>query len=200
MKGLKNFIAQNVNTISLVLICIALALSFAIIFWGLEDTDRNVLNLLAVTGTMASFFGLTIALIQIIALKEISVVTKNTITSTKGKLMLGISISDVSDTIRLAKEIDNFLGYQKYEIARYKLLELRDKLIEFKSSSEFIEIIGSSRLDEIVESLNAQNSQLHAIVYSEEQIEYDAENIVISLNEISGCLNDFRHQIKYQTV
>lgn len=171
-----------------------------IIGFKISDEEKTLVNSLSIIGTMASFFGLAIAFIQIMALKEISVITQTTISDTKDKLILGISISDVTEAIKLISEIDSYLGNQKYEISRIKVLELRDKLIQFKSNTIFKTIIKEEIVDEIIEKLNFQSTTLYSIIFSEEELKYNPEDIINELQKISTYLRDFSNKIKYQTV
>jgi hypothetical protein len=200
LKKTKKIISENADTLTVGLLIIGLALTFYILLFKLDTPDRTTINIISVIGTTSSFFGLAIAFIQIIALKEISVITQTTISVTKNKLMLGISISDVTEAISLITEIDSFIGNQKYEIARLKLMDLREKLIQFKSSDEFKLIVQESRIKEIIETLNLQISILYNVVFSEIEIKFNSEDINSQLQEIATYLTDFKNKIKYQTV
>lgn len=200
MKKIKTIITENVDTITVILIIAGFILTLYFIGFKITEDEKTTINILSIIGTIASTFGLAIALIQIVALKEISVVTQSTIQDTKDKLMLGISISDVTEAIKLISEIDIFIGNQKYEIARLKILDLREKLIQFKSSREFQLIIEDNKIQEIIGMLNTQISTIYNVVFSEEEIKYNPEEITNQLQEIATHLTDFRNKIKYQTV
>lgn len=200
MKKIKTLITENVDSITIILIVMGLLLTIYIVGFKLIDNEKTTVNILSVIGTIASSFGLAIALVQIIALKEISVITQSTIQDTKEKLMLGISISDVTEAIKLIAEIDSFIGNQKYEIARLKIVDLREKLIQFKSSQEFQLIVEDNKIQEIIRMLNTQISSIYNVIFSEEEIKYNPEEITNQLQEIATHLTDFRNKIKYQTV
>lgn len=200
MKKTKTIITENVDAITVILIIAGLLLALYLVGFKLTDEEKTTINILSVIGTIASSFGLAIALIQIIALKEISVITQSTIQDTKEKLMLGISISDVTESIKLISEIDSFIGNQKYEIARLKIVDLREKLIQFKSSKEFQLIVEDNKIQEIIGMLNTQISTIYNVIFSEEEIKYNPEEITNQLQEIATHLTDFRNKIKYQTV
>lgn len=186
--------------LTIIFIIVGVLLTAYLVGFKLTDEEKTTVNVLSIIGTIASSFGLAIALIQIIALKEISVVTQSTIKDTKEKLMLGISISDVTEAIKLISEIDSFIGNQKYEIARLKIIDLREKLIQFKSSKEFQVIIQDNKIKEIISMLNIQISTIYNVIFSEEEIKYNPEDITNQLQEIATHLTDFRNNIKYQTV
>jgi hypothetical protein len=200
LKKIKKIITENVDTLTIALVIVGLLLTLYLIGFKLKPEDKNLVNSLSIIGTMASFFGLAIAFIQIVALKEISVITQSTISDTKNKLMLGISISDVTEAIKLIAEIDSYIGNRKYEISRLKIIELREKLIQFKSSKDFLLIVQGNLIDEIIEQLNLQISSLYNVVFSEEEIGYNPEDVTNQLQKISTYLSDFRNKIKYQTV
>lgn len=200
MKKTKKIISENADSLTIGLIIVGLALTFYILLFKLTTAERTTINIISVIGTMASLFGLAIAFIQIIALKEISVITQNTISDTKNKLMLGISISDVTEALSLVSEIDSFIGNQKYEIARLKIMDLREKLIQFKSSEEFKLIVQEVRIKEIIETLNLQISILYNVVFSEIELKFNSEDVNSQLQEVATYLTDFKNKIKYLTV
>jgi len=200
LKKTKKIISENADSLTVGLIVLGLALTFYILLFKLTTTERTTINIISVIGTMASLFGLAIAFIQIIALKEISVVTQTTISETKNKLMLGISISDVTEALSLVSEIDGFIGNQKYEIARLKIMDLREKLIQFKSSEEFKLIVQEVRIKEIIETLNLQISILYNVVFSEIEVKFNSEDVNSQLQEVATYLTDFKNKIKYKTV
>ena len=196
----KQFLSEYANLITSVLLLIGVLLT-ALSIIIIKKEDRTFINILSVIGTMASIFGLSIAFIQIIALKEISVVTQRTIQLTKDKLILGLSISDVSEAIEMIREIESNIGLQKYEIAWVRIKDLKVKLIQFMTSEEFKKIVPERRIKETIDFLSIQSTRLYLIVYSEEgEAKYDPEPINRSLQEISTQLNDFKSRIKYNTV
>lgn len=197
---MKKFISEYSDTITICLIIVAILLTIYFVGWQLEVKEKTFINLFSIIGTMASISGFLIAIIQIVALKEISEITNNTIQSTKTKLILGISISDVSEAIKLINEIDTYLGIQKHEIARLKLIDLREKIMQFKSSEEFNRIFDPKKIGETIIYLNFEISQLKNTIFSDVEVPYDAENITQKLQEISTYFIDFKNKIKYQTI
>ncbi len=176
LKKFKKIIADHTDEITIGIIILGIVL-FIFITFQLELQQRTVLNLISVMGTMVSTFGFTIALMQIIAFKELSEVTQTTITETKIKLILGISISVVTEAIKLVSEIDSFIGNRKYEIARHKIIDLREKLIQSKTSDEFKLIVKENKIKSILSVLNVQINTLYKLIFSEIEIKYDPESI-----------------------
>jgi hypothetical protein len=197
---MKKFVSENADGITVTLTIIGLLISIYLIGFILTDSEKTLVNVSTVIGTIASFFGLGIAFIQIFALKEISVITQATIQDTKNKLMLGISISDVTESIKLISEIDSYIGNQKYEIARLKIVDLREKLIQFKSSEEFKLVVQDNKIKDIIDVLNVQISTLYNVIFSEIDIKYNPDDITSQLQDIATHLTDFKNKIKYQTV
>lgn len=200
IKSFKTFISEYADSLTIGLVLFGLFLTLYFIFYQISDVDRTTLNVLSTIGTMASFFGLAIAFVQIVALKEVSEITNKTIEQTKERIILGISISDVTEAIKLISEIDSYLGNQKYEISRLKIIELSDKLIQFKLNEIFKTIIKEELVDDIIDKLNIQISTLYSIIYSEEDIKYNPEFIITDLQRISTILRDFSSRIKFKTV
>lgn len=200
MKRIKKIIVENVDHLTIAFVIVGLISTIYIIGFRLTDEEKTTINVISILGSIASFFGLAIAFIQIMALKEITEVTRNTIDETKSRLLLGISISEVTESIKLTQEIDNYIGTEKYEIARVRIIDLRDKLLQFKTSNELHKIVKVEELNEIVSVLNIHLSNLHEIVYSENDLKYEGKDLSNLLQKIATYLTDFKNNIKFQTV
>lgn len=202
MKKIKKIIVENVSFLTIALIVIGVLVSIMFLSFVLKDEDKTVINVISVLGSIASFFGLAIAIIQIVSLKEITELTRSIITETKSRLLLGISISEVGDSISLIHEIEMYIGNNNYEISRIRLIDLRGKLIQFKTSDDLKSIVKEEELTSIIDKLNLYMSTLYIYVYEYEQQEvvFDRTEFSIFLHKIATYLTDFKNKIKYQTV
>jgi hypothetical protein len=199
-KKLKKLVSEYSGILTFILVVIGIILIGLLIFL-LKKENRSFINIISIIGTMASIFGLTITYIQIIAIKEISVITQTTIQNTKDKIILGLSISDVTEAIEVIGEIETNIGLQKYEIAWIMLKQLKGKLFQFLASEEFKKNIDEKEFKTTIEFVSIQCTTLYLITFTErDETLYDPEPINKCLQRIYDLLNDFKSRIKYNTV
>lgn len=199
MKGLKEFVVKYPGQISWWLFGIGLITGLIITYY-LPSEKKTLLTLVSFWGSLTSFFGISIALIQIVSIKETSEVTKITIEETKNKLILGISISDVTDAISSLEQVDSNIGLKNYEIARYRLIDVRKRFFQFKNHPEFKNLIDEETVNDIIKMLNKQiSSDLFEMVFNEKNIDYDNKPLMENLQTLNTVMLEFKEKIKFQT-
>lgn len=167
----------------------------------IPSEDRTLINYLSLIGTLASLLGLAIAIIQIIALKQISFVTQSAINEAKDKLLLSISINDVAEAAELIGEIENALGLQKYEVANIRIKELKIKLLQFKKDNEFLKIVSEERIKVIIDFLSIQITSLLLVIHNVDELaKYEPDSFFEYLQEISTYLSEFKNSIKFKVI
>lgn len=171
-----------------------------ITYGKLKPEEQTLINMYSIIGTYASIFGLAITLIQVVAVKEIAKITSQTINETKNRIQIGISIADVSEAAKLIQEVDSYLGTNRFEIARIRITDLRDKLIQFKSNESFKKIVKLEEIDEIISFLNLHLANLYEQIYSEENITYNSKELSSELQKIGTYLQDFKNNIQFSTI
>lgn len=199
MKKIKHFISKNANLITILIAISGLVVLYYLIFGELPSEQRNLMNIQSLIGTIISIFGISITLIQIIAVKEISEVTQNTIRNTKDRMIISISVTDVNDAIKFVGEIENFIGNQKYEIAILRITDLRNKLIQFKSSDDFKSVMAIEHIETAISDLSIQILNLQAAL-EKSNYKFNAKKLMQLLQSVGIYLNDFQNNIKLKTV
>jgi len=113
-------------------------------------------------GSVASFFGLIIALLQIRSVKEITEATQRAIKETRAQLIVNISISDLAKAIKLIEQIQTYLLYNKLDLAYLRLQDLRILLLQFGSNPQFLRKTTRETYDSLL-----QNIGIHLINLSD---------------------------------
>lgn len=92
--------------------------------------DQTVINFITVLGTYLSIFGLIVAYIQISSVKKIAKLTEEKVQETRDKIILILSVSDISKAIKVAEEAQFLLNNSKYDAALLRLKDLKSVIIQ----------------------------------------------------------------------
>ena len=76
-------------------------------FYVLYDGGRGVIDTIPVVGSVASFFGLIIAILQIANVRSSSEAAKEAAEDEKSEVYNFVSLSDVSSAIKMLDEVKN---------------------------------------------------------------------------------------------
>jgi len=89
----------------------------AILALKLAREGKSLSDIVSTVGSVASFFGLIIALLQIKSVKEITETTQRAIAETREQLIVNISISELAKAIKLIEQIQTYLRYNEFHLA-----------------------------------------------------------------------------------
>ena len=140
-----------------------------------------------------------IAYVQIFEIKRITEITARAVDNTRKRLLLRVSLTEVTETIKIIEEIEDFLSRNDYDSARKKTNTLRDKLIQICNSTSYKKFDKSNDSNYFVRRTNdIQTSFFSATYFIGGEDEYDFENetrnkldhykIHAGLQEISALL------------
>lgn len=87
----------------------------------------NVVNVISILGVYSSVFALVVTLYQVMSIKQISEQTKEKINNV-------LSVSDCTKYATLVRTVQDDIRCSRYELALYKLQQVKDYLLRFKSN------------------------------------------------------------------
>lgn len=145
------------------------------LFLKLWRDGRSLLEIISAVGSIASLFGLIIAILQIQSVKVISVATQRAVADTKAQLVQNISISDLAQAIKLIEQIQEYLGYSKFELAYVRLQDLRVLLIQFVAAHS-IEEYEREEYENLLKDIGIHSVNLYDAVYKDKVIRVSGIN------------------------
>ena len=184
------------NQVSITLVFIGVLLAI-ILVWRLPAAERNLINVTALVGSIASAFGLLIAVLQILSLKKITEATQEAVQETKDKLRRVISLSDVSRAIKLIEEIQNYASEEKYQLARLRLQDLRSLLLQFSGNADFGEIVEPELYERFLEDVNLSVVNLYDIMVGRKK-RFDHSKLNQTLEKIVTILIQLENKLKFE--
>lgn len=119
-----------------------LLIAFGAAIWAYYKGFQHPLDLLNITGAIASTFGLFIVFLQVSALRSSSEAAYQAAQTTRDEIMAFLSVLDIVRTVKLVQEIQAFNRAEKHEIAILRMQDLKYVLRD---------IINNPRLNGIVE-------------------------------------------------
>ena len=152
-------------------------------------------EIVSAVGSMASFFGLIIAILQIKSVKEITIATQHAIAETKAQLITNISISELAKAVKLIDEIQTYLGLRKYDAAYMRLKDLRILLVQFGGNSQFLQIIGRENYEDLLQNIGIHLVNLYDAVFKAKVIRIAIMNH--TLENAIGMLVAFENELKF---
>jgi len=152
-------------------------------------------EIVSAVGSMASFFGLIIAILQIKSVKEITIATQHAIAETKAHLITNISISELAKAVKLIDEIQTYLGLGKYDAAYMRLKDLRILLVQFGGNSQFLQISGRENYEDLLQNIGIHLVNLYDAVFKAKVIRIAIMNH--TLENAIGMLVAFENELKF---
>lgn len=197
---MKKFVNEHTRIITIIILIIWI-ITGLISYSFLAEVEKKFINIISLFGSLASFFGLLIAYIQIISLKQTTEITQDAITQTKEKIILKISLSDVEIALSYIKEIEDSLGSNNYDLSRARFSDLKEKILQFKKYEEFIKILSKEQIDAIVDSLDSHIKDILYKIYSDDEQDIEKKEEIIEifkeLQTLSNKLIEFKNNIKF---
>jgi len=131
---------------------------------------QNPTETLAAVGSVASLFGLLIAIVQILGVKRVADATHTAVKETKEQLISRISLADVAKASRIVEQIQTQLVNKKFELAHLRLQDLRAMLMQFRAGHSFKD--GTSKpYDELLKSVGIHSENLYGAIYKNKTID-----------------------------
>jgi hypothetical protein len=150
-------------------------------------------------GTYSSVYGIIVAYVQILSVKETTENTEQRVEDANKRVMKMLSISDISKAIKTVHEIQNYLISNKDESSIIRLKDLKSILIQLKYNSEIGELTDSNDFTDSLATISIHMENLNYNLIGTKtglnkgKIISDLEIIENQLNEFEGLLKFGKH-------
>lgn len=81
-------------------------------------------------GLIVSLYGLVVTIWQLLLIRSSAELTEKAIINTSERIETILSVSDVSKAVALSRQVIENLSDKKYELARFRLCEVKDVLVK----------------------------------------------------------------------
>jgi hypothetical protein len=150
-----------------------------------DTIDTKYLGTIIFSGTLASIFGFIIVLVQISRLQNISSVIQDATIATKNEIMSFLFVSDLSKSIKLAQEIQNYNRHKKFELSIIRMQELKYSLIQIKNDPRLSNLIEIKIYNDLIGKISIDISGLDKEVQGKQ-----ASIDTIKMNDFMEVIQD----------
>lgn len=160
-----------------------------------KESDKTLPNYATVIGTICSIVGLSIAYINILALKKESIIISNQINLTLEKVNQINSLTEISKAIKVNQEIQEFLRNGKIELARLRTMDLKYMLLHFNNDLQLNELTSDEEYKKLILDYGIDlNSLNDSLINPKRKVDYT--KVVNNLEELSTYLTKFELKLK----
>jgi hypothetical protein len=178
-----------------ILLTVTGVIGIIIIIYFFKETDKTIPNYATVIGTFCSVIGMTIAYINIIALKNSSIEISIKINQALQKVNQLDSISEISKAIKTNQEIQNFIRSGKIESAHLRTLDLKYILLRLNNNPHLTKMVSSENyIESVIEFGIDLNSISDNLISPKRKVDFS--KITRNLEELSTHLTQFESQLK----
>jgi len=177
-------------------IFVILSLIIILIFFRLRAADQTIVNFFTLYGTFASLFGIYLTYLQINSVRETNEKTKVAINLSLSRTNQILSISEISKSIKVINEIQNYISYQKYDLALIRLKDLKFSLIQIKYNSDLKSLVETEGYIKLITTLGVDITNIYNQVFLG-RVGIDFNKVNKNLTAIETILSDFENKLKH---
>jgi len=148
-------------------------------------------------GTYSSVYGIFVAYIQILSVKESANVTKQEVEKANKKVIKILSISDLSKAIKIVQEVQTNLVSGREELSIIRLKDLKSILIQLKYNKELKTLTTEETYTDLLSKISIHMTNINNdLIGSKEG--YNKGTVISDLEEIENQLNEFEGKLKFE--
>lgn len=180
---------------ALITFIISLVITY-IIYYNLEEEQKNIINLFSIFGTSASLYGLYLAYNQIQGIKETTELTKNAVDKSVVRINQVLSVSEISKASKIIQEIQVSITHNKSELALLRMKDLKQILIQVKYNSELLHFTQNDSYNQNITDLSIDiNNVSDLVIEKKKGVNFSKVNQ--NLEVISTLLSEFENKLKF---
>ncbi len=183
------------KTISIFLFIIGI-LGASIVILVLPKESRTILNYISVIGTFASVFGLIIAYLQILSLKNTSESIETAVDSSIYRLNTLLSVSELAKSKKLIEEIQIMLQHDSYEAALIRLKDLKELLIQTKFNIDLQKPTNTREYKNIIVNTGIDINTISDFIFKVKD-KISKIDIINNLEVTRTKIIEFENELKY---
>lgn len=187
------------NQIKMILSFIVGVILIGFVFFTLKDTEQTVVNFFTLFGTFLSLFGLGVAYIQILDIKNINEGIQLAVSDSLKRINQVLSVSELSKANKIIQEIQTSNLNQKYEISLLRMKDLKHILIQIKSNAELNIYTETDVYNNNITDLNIDINNLNFLVLGKKKNGVNSTKLNSNLEELSTILSEFENKLKFGT-
>lgn len=183
------------KTISIFLLIIGV-LGAIIVLLVIPKESQTILNYTSVIGTFASVFGLLIAYLQILALKNTSKSIESAVDNSIYRLNTLLSVSELAKSKKLIEEIQIMLQHDSFEAALIRLKDLKELLIQTKYNVDLQKLTNAKEYKYIIINTGIDINTISDFIFKVKD-KISKIEIINNLEVTRTKIIEFENELKY---
>lgn len=166
------------------------------LFFFFEE-EKKVINYISYFGTYLSLFALVITIQQILTLKDITLDTQKKIDEALDKTFKTLTISKISKSIQIIKEIQGYLKDEKFEAAMIRINDLKNFLIHIKQIKSIEDHIDIESYGIHLSDISIESTNLDQQIYGTGR-NINKKLLITKLSKVENFLVEIEGKLKYK--
>lgn len=159
--------------------------------------ELNIITYISIVGSYASLLGIWLSYEQIKSVKEISKITQQSIEQNISEVNQYLSYSDISKTIKIIYEIENYILISKLEPALIRMRDLKLALIQISQNGRLIKEIEKQKLLKThITNLGIDIANINEYMMNQHQLDFKVINQ--NLENATTYLAELESKLKFQ--
>ncbi len=148
------------NALTTLIIVTGLPVTIVIGLYSHNQGDTP-LGVLSAAGSVASLVALAAAIVQLVSIKRLSQATHQAIQDTRRKMTHSLTIIELAKAIKIIEQVQAYITSSNYELARLRLQDLHNMLIQFRQSGDVSEAVDRHKYDTLLTDLSIDMLNLY---------------------------------------
>lgn len=188
---------KHIERTSYILIGLGVAASVGFVFL-VEPEQRTLINVLSVLGSVASLFGIAIAVLQTWSARLTAEDTRKIASDTRSEVRIRFANAEVAKAMPLIREIQAYLQSQKVEPALIRYRELKEVLIQFGNDDVLSELNRSLRDDQLIREIDVRIEALSDALLRNTELDFG--DMLRQMEGLSNILARFEQKLQNKSL
>lgn len=189
---------KHIEQTSYGLIALGMLIAAMCIFF-VEPEQRTLINVLSVVGSVASLFGIAIAVLQTWSARLTAETTKQLVQETRNAVLTRLAGNEVIKAVQFIREIQTHLHARKVELALLRCRDLKAFLIEFRINNTLAAFNQPLKNERLLTDLIIVITNLETVVMGN-NVTLDFEDLLKRLENLSTEFITFESVLKTKSL
>lgn len=180
---------------SIVLFIVGGYLTYLVYRYLLPFSEQNRINLISLYGTYLSLYGIGLAYLQIVSVRQLSEATEQAAQNSYNATKRLVSIGELSKYKKSIEEIQGYLIQSNFSSATMRMGDLKENLIQNRYVPQLLKQTETKTYRAIVTSVGVHINTLHQKLINN-NITIDLAIILADLEKAKSTIIEFENKLK----
>ena len=159
--------------------------------------EKTIINLISLLGTYISIYGILLAYLQILSLRQLTLKTQEAVKTSSESIQRVLSVAELSKIKKLIEEIQQYLHNDNFNGSVIRMNDLKENLIQNKYVPQLARHTSTKHYREVISNTGVDINTLNDKV-SKPQVIIDKSIIMRNLEKAKSTILEFENELKYK--